>query len=164
MNVRSLARGLAVTCEVSAGSILLAVSIINLCQVFGRYVIGISLPWAEEVMRYVMMWLMMLGGVACIYRIEHMAIESVVESAPERLRNLVRGTLFGIGGIFCFFLVYYGWPAAIRNSGQHAAASGMPMIIPYMAIPVGGVLMMVEIVLCWFAGYDPVRPEDEEGW
>jgi TRAP-type C4-dicarboxylate transport system permease small subunit len=164
MNVRSLARGLAVTCEVSAGAILLVVSLINLGQVLGRYVIGFSVPWAEEVMRYTMMWLMMLGGVACIYRVEHMAIESLVESAPERRRDLVRSTLFGIAGIFCIFLVYYGWTAAIRNSSQYAAASGMPMIIPYLAIPVGGALMLIEIVLCWFAGYDPIRPEDEEGW
>jgi TRAP-type C4-dicarboxylate transport system permease small subunit len=149
---------------VSAGLILLTVSLINVGQVLGRYVFGFSLPWAEEVMRYVMMWLMMLGGVACIYRVEHMAIESVVESAPEHRRNLVRGVLFGVGGVFCIFLVFYGWPAALRNSSQYAAASGIPMIVPYLAIPVGGVLMLIQIVLCWFAGYSPVRPEEAEGW
>ncbi len=159
--VRSAARGLAVGCEVIAALILIAVTCINLAQVVGRYFIGTSIPWAEEIMRYVMMWLMMLGSVACIYRAEHMAIDSVIQSVPERWRQHMRSLLYSIGGLFCLLLVIYGWHAALANNMQFAAASGIRMSIPYMAIPIGGTLIIVEIVLCWLAGYEPAEPTEE---
>lgn len=84
----ALARRLAISCEVAAGIILAVVSAINLAQVLGRYFFASSFPWAEEVMRYVMMWLMMLGGTACIYRCEHMAIDAGAQlgaGAPSRM-------------------------------------------------------------------------------
>ena len=37
----------------------------------------------------------------------------------------------------------------------------MPMIIPYMAIPIGGVLMIVQIVLCWLAGFEATQYDEE---
>lgn len=160
-HVRSVARGLAVSCEVAAAVILIVVACINLAQVIGRYFFASSFAWAEEVMRYVMVWLMMLGGVACIYRAEHMAIESLIQAVGPAWRNHVRSALYTVAGIFCVLLVVHGWPTAMRNSTQVAAASGMPMIVPYIAIPIGGALMIVQIVLCWFAGYEPAEPTEE---
>ena len=160
----ALARRLAVSCEVAAAVILAVVSAINLAQVLGRYFFASSFPWAEEVMRYVMMWLMMLGGTACIYRCEHMAIDAVRNWLPERQRAWYRNLLFGIAGVFCLLLVWYGWPAALANASQFAAASRLPMIVPYLAIPVGGVLMLVQIVLCWRGGYQPVGLEEQDAF
>lgn len=164
MRARTIAKGISRLCETATALILVIVCIINLTQVIGRYLVGYSLPWGEEVMRYVMMWLMMLGSVSCLYRCEHMAVDGVVNSVPESRRNLVRGILYGIAGVFCGLLIFYGWPAALENAHQRAAASGIPMILPYLAIPVGGTLMLVEIVLCWFGGYQPIDPTEQEGW
>jgi TRAP-type C4-dicarboxylate transport system permease small subunit len=155
------ARGLAQSCEVLAGLLLLAVTAINLTQVTGRYLFASSLPWGEEIMRYTMIWVMMLGGVACFWRVEHMAIDALHDAVPVRLRPLVRGALYGVAGIFCLLLLVYGWPAALRNTSQFAAASGISMVWVYLAIPVGAALMLVQIVLCWIAGYEPVEPNEE---
>ncbi len=159
--LRQIARGLAGTCETLAAIILIAVTAINLTQVVERYFFNTSIAWAEEIMRYTMMWLMMFGSVACIYRCEHMAVDTIRAWAPERWRQLVRHGLFAIAGIFCFLLVWYGWPAALKNGRQMAAASGIPMSLPYFAIPIGGFLMIVQIVLCWFAGYEAAEVADD---
>lgn len=105
-------------------------------------------------MRYMMMWLMMLGGVAAVYRTEHMAVEGLQDIVPLKYRALIVSSLYAVGGIFFMLLAYYGWTAAIRNLSQHAAASGIPMVIPYMAIPIGSVLILIQIVLCWFSGFE----------
>lgn len=159
--IARLNRGLGRTSECLAGALLLVVTLINLTQVIGRYSLGQSLPWAEEIMRYTMVWVMMIGGVACFWRVEHMAIDAVHDMALERLRPLVRGTLYGIAGLFCLLLAYYGWPAALANANQVAAASGISMLWVYLAIPLGASLMLVQIVLCWFAGYEPVEAMEE---
>ena len=46
----------------SVAAVLLAVVvIIVLVQVFGRYILQVSLSWPEELARYVLVWLMFLS-------------------------------------------------------------------------------------------------------
>lgn len=161
MYIKSLTRRLAVLCEVSAAAVFAVVCILNFSQVFGRYMLGSSFNWAEEIMRYSMLWVMMLGGTAAIYRGDHMAVDTLLDTLPPRFTHLIRSFLFGIAAIFCALLVWYGWPAALANARQSAAASGVPMIVPYMAIPIGGALMIVQIILCWASGFDSTHYDEE---
>lgn len=163
MFLRKLARSLASACELSAAATFAVVCLLNFAQVFGRYMMGSSLSWAEELMRYSMVWVMMLGGTAAIYRGDHMAVDSLAGLPAGRNRHLIRSVLFGIAGAFCVLLVWYGWPAALANAQQSAAASGISMILPYLAIPIGATLMLVQIVLCWIVGFRPTEYE-EEAW
>ena len=66
MSLRRLSRGLSRCCETLAALILAIVCLLNLSQVLGRYAFGSSLGWAEETMRYSMMWVMMLGSARII--------------------------------------------------------------------------------------------------
>ncbi|EPX85246.1 TRAP transporter small permease [Salipiger mucosus] len=161
MTLKSLTRRLAEVCERSAAVIFAAVCILNFSQVFGRYMLGSSLTWAEEIMRYSMLWVMMLGGTAAIYRGDRMAVDTILDMLSERYRHLVRSALFGVAGLFCALLVWFGWPAALANARQSAAASGLPMVVPYLALPIGGTLMIIEIALCWASGFEDTRFDEE---
>ena len=66
MRLKTLSKGLALVCQWSAAAIFIFVCGLNFSQVFGRYVLGSSIPWGEEIMRYSMIWVMMLGGPATI--------------------------------------------------------------------------------------------------
>ena len=151
---------LARTTETLACLLMIAVTALNLTQVGGRYLFDTGFSWTEEAMRYGMIWLMMLGSVACIYRAEHMGIEAL-EGLAGRHGQLVKSALYTVAAIFLVFLLLYSWPLALRNAGQMAPASGVPMIFPYMALPVGAALMLVQIALSWFSGFEPEQDEDE---
>lgn len=149
------ARLLARSTEIIACLLMIAVTVLNLTQVGGRYLFSTGFSWSEEVMRYSMIWLMMLGSVACIFRVEHMGIEALEGLVrPDRAR-FVKSALFSIGAIFCVVILIYGYPLAIRNAAQSAPASGIPMIVPYAALPVGAALMLVQIALSWLSGFEP---------
>jgi TRAP-type C4-dicarboxylate transport system permease small subunit len=149
------ARLLARSTEIIAALLLIAVTALNLTQVGGRYLFSTGFSWTEEVMRYSMIWLMMMGSVACIFRVEHMGIE-VLETLvrPERV-PLVKSALYSVAAIFCVVILIYGWPLAMRNASQVAPASGISMIVPYLALPVGAALMLVQIALSWLSGFEP---------
>ncbi len=154
------ARLLARTTEIVATILLIAVTALNLTQVGGRYLFNTGFSWTEEAMRYLMIWLMMTGSVACIFRLEHMGIEALDHLvAPHRVR-FVKSALYSVGAIFCIFVLVYGWPLALRNARQVAPASEIPMIYPYLALPVGAALMLVQIALSWLSGFE--RDEDDE--
>ncbi|MGP9791661.1 TRAP transporter small permease [Roseinatronobacter sp. NSM] len=149
------ARVLAMSTEIIAGLLLIAVTVLNLTQVGGRYFFSTGFSWTEEVMRYSMIWLMMLGSVACIFRLEHMGIEVLEGLVRPNLVRFVKSALYSVAAIFCVVILYYGWPLALRNAAQTAPASGIPMIIPYAALPVGAALMLVQIALSWLSGFQP---------
>lgn len=156
------ARYLARSTEVAATLLLIAVTALNLTQVGGRYLFNIGFPWTEEAMRYLMIWLMMLGSVACVFRLEHMGIEALDSLFDERHAPKIRSALYTIAAIFCLFVLIYGWPLALRNAKQLAPASQIPMIYPYMALPVGAFLMLVQIALSWLSGFERDTDEAEE--
>ena len=141
--------------ETLATLLLIVVTALNLTQVGGRYLFNTGFSWTEEYMRYLMIWLMMLGSVACIFRAEHMGIEFFEHLAGPRRASLVKSALYSIAGVFCLYVLVYSWPLALRNAAQVAPASGIPMIYPYLALPIGAALMLLQIALTWFAGFEP---------
>lgn len=157
---RRSARFLARTTETLATLLLIAVTGLNLTQVIGRYAFSVGFSWTEELMRYLMIWLMMLGSVACIYRAEHMGVEATETLFDPKRASLVKSATYTIGAIFLVVVLYYGWPLALRNAAQTAPASRIPMIYPYMALPVGAFLMLVQIALSWVVGFE--RDGDNE--
>lgn len=157
-----LARLIARSTEIIATVLLIVVTLLNLTQVGGRYFFNTGFSWTEEAMRYCMIWLMMMGSVACIFRVEHMGIEALETLVAPRYARFVKSGLYSIAALFCVVILYYGWPLALRNAKQVAPASQIPMIIPYLALPVGAALMLVEIALTWVAGFEPDEA-DEEG-
>lgn len=157
------ARVLARSTEVAATIILIIVTLLNLTQVVGRYGFSFGFSWTEEAMRYLMIWLMMLGSVACIFRAEHMAVQTIENRVRPEHARYVRSGLYSIAAIFCLFVLVYGWPLALRNAAQVAPASGIPMIYPYLALPVGAFLMLVQIALSWFSGFEPDTVDQDEG-
>ena len=158
----TLAQFLTRTTEIAATVLLIIVTSLNLTQVIGRYAFNTGFSWTEEAMRYLMVWLMMLGSVACIFRAEHMALATLESMVAPSKARFVRSALYTIGAIFCVFVLVYGWPLAMRNAAQVAPASGIPMIYPYLALPVGAFLMLVQIALTWIAGFDPIVDDSEQ--
>ena len=88
------------------------------------------------------------------------AITRIINSGASTLAKVL-----WILGVLAFplvgLIVWYGWPAAMANVRQSAAASGISMVYPYMALPIGGVLMILQIVLCFFAGFGQTAYEEE---
>lgn len=162
LNAKKTAQILAKSTETVATILLIIVTILNLTQVAGRYFFNTGFSWTEEAMRFGMIWLMMLGSVACIFRVEHMGIEMLEQLAGPNKARFVKSALYSLASIFCILILYYGFPLALRNAAQIAPASGIPMIYPYMALPVGSLLMLIQIYLSWFSGFEPDDEDDVE--
>ncbi len=151
------ARLLARSTEIAAALLMIVVTILNLTQVGGRYLFSTGFSWTEEVMRYSMIWLMMLGSVACIFRAEHMGIETLEALVRPIFARYVKSAVYSVAAIFCIVILFYSYPLALRNAAQIAPASGIPMVYPYAALPVGAALMLVQIALSWIAGFEQDR-------
>lgn len=131
--------------------------VLTFSQAAGRYALRFSLPWSEELSRFLMVWISMLGGAVAARRRMHVGFSAVVDSLPAGLRRAVR-TVAGVAALTVFgCMAWYGFKLSRFNMQQLSAALQWPMGIPYAAIPTGALLLvsfLLEEVLRTVAGVE----------
>jgi len=132
--------------EILAAFLLTAVIIMNLAQVFYRYVLVDPLSWSEETMRYSTTWMVMLAGSSALFRGEHMVINLFTNVRSVKIKYFIHLLVLSSIGGFCVLLMWEGFPAAIDNMRQVSPATRIPMTIPYLAVPVGASLMLIKVI------------------
>lgn len=143
--VATVARRMNRACEIGAGLLLIGVLALNLAQVLFRYALASPLSWTEEIMRYSMIWLAFLAGSAAVYRREHIAPGLLSDLRSPALARTVEVAVLLAIGCFALLLATNGLSAAFANATQLSPAARLPMIYPYLAVGVGGVLMLINV-------------------
>lgn len=148
--------------EAVSAVLLVAVIVMNLAQVFFRYVLIDPLSWSEETMRYTTTWMVMLAGSAALFRGEHMVISLFDNVRSAAVRRAIHLSVLACIAGFCLLLIWEGFPAAINNMGQVSPATRIPMTIPYMAIPVGASLMLIKVLCLMLLPENALLKEEAE--
>lgn len=111
-------------------------------NVFSRYVLNNSLGWADELSRFIFIWLSFLGAVLAYADNEHIGLDFVIDRLKShKLQMIFR--LIGDLGILAVLvtLAYYGWYVA--NSATNVSpALYIPMKQVYLIVPFSAVLMI----------------------
>lgn len=129
-----------------AALLLITVVMMNVAQIIFRYVFVDPLSWSEETMRYATVWMVLLGGSSALFHGEHMGINIFHNVRSERVRRMIRLLVLACIALFCGVLMWEGFRAAIQNIEQLSPAMQIPMVIPYLAVPVGATLMLVKLI------------------
>ena len=124
------------------GAMLVDVSL----QILFRYVVGRSLFWTEEVGRYTLIWIIFLGANIALRRKKHIGIDFVVSHLNPQLQKLSMWLVKLLILLFAIVLIFYGIELYSVTMMQTSAALHIPMGYVYMAIPVCGVLMILDLV------------------
>jgi C4-dicarboxylate transporter DctQ subunit len=113
----------------------------TLLQVLSRYVLRHPFDWTEEVARYVFIWVAMIGAGMAAKDRAHFFVDLLLERLPPELGRYVT---LGVGIVSTAFLLVVSWAAvelAVSNQVQDSPVLTVPMSVPYLAIPVGLILM-----------------------
>ncbi len=128
-------------------ALLAAMALIIFANVVLRYATSQSIEWAEEVARYLMVWLTFLGAGPVLRYGGHIAVENLQDALPPRaavaLRVLIAALLFG----FFAFMVWFGIQYVQRAQFQMTPTTQVSMGWVYAAMPVGGLLLIAHLAL-----------------
>lgn len=132
--------GICVMVLVAAFTLLIAVS------VFLRYGLSRGLDWTEELGRYLMIWMGFLGASLALRNGAHVGVDMVRAALPRAVRRVV--ILIGSLIICSFFVMvtYQGIRLVSMVQEQESLVLPISMFWPYLAIPVGTLLMLVQLV------------------
>lgn len=115
-------------------------------QVITRYVFFYSLPWSEELSRYLFVWMIFLGG--------NLAVRDNLQIRIDVLDHYVHGNGKKILRIFqhlCSFiiamiLIYSSFKMVKNGFRQTSPAMQIPMALVYLGIPVGTAFTCIEFL------------------
>jgi len=132
-----------------------AMCIVVLLQVFFRFVIYVPFPWSEELARYLMIWLGMVGSFVALRKGRHIGVTILIERLPEKIFAILAPVLQAIMIAFLLTLAVEGMSLALFNAAQKSPAMQIPMFYPYLAVPVGTALMIIELCAGILDGFFP---------
>lgn len=117
-----------------------------LWQVFSRYVMQSPSSVTEELARYLLIWIGILGAAYAAGQQDHLAINLLEEKLDKENRKRLR---IGIDLLIIFFcvtvLIIGGGNLVYVNYdlGQSSAALEIPLFIVYLVVPLSGLLIII---------------------
>ncbi|MDR1534257.1 MAG: TRAP transporter small permease [Planctomycetota bacterium] len=144
-------------------ALMILLAVFCFAQVFWRLILQNPLAWSEEVSRYLFVWLTFIGAAAAVATRGHFLVDVVIGKLPPRPALAFR--LFGYLAIlfFAYIMLFHGWELLKRILNQFSPAMRLPMVIPYAALPLSGLLMILHLVELARADLRESRNRNREG-
>lgn len=126
--------------------VIMSVMVINvLWQVFTRYVTGNPSSFTDELARYLMIWIGVLGAAYVSGRNLHVAIDILPLRQNIKTQKKLKTIVTILVILFVFFAFVVGGSRLVYISyvlGQQSPALQVPLAIVYIIIPISGLLIM----------------------
>lgn len=151
-----------------ATALALLATCVMLMESISRSALSHSYFWAEESVRYLMIWAFFLT-LGAAGRAGHMIrTEMLVERLSPRLQQASNIVTTALGVLFSGVLLYASIPQVLRYRSMGMLTESnldLPMWVLFLAMPLGAILMGVYYFGALFAalrGHDPYRVADAD--
>ena len=121
---------------------LAVMATIVLANVLTRYLTHYSIPWSEELARYLMIWLTFLGIGPVLRLGGHVAIDTLQDSLRSSMARVVRLLIVAAVAVFCAVVAYFGSAYVGRTWMQATAVMEIPFALVAAAVPTGMLLAL----------------------
>lgn len=123
------------------------IALLTIYQVLARYILNSPLVWSEEVIKYLMIWIVLLGTAIALRKGLLISVEIILHLVPRTIKKGLMVTITLINMIFLFLLVRYGIDILGTIEGQTTGALELPVSWTYAAIPVASVLGLINCLV-----------------
>lgn len=134
----------------SASAICLSGSVvINFINIVGRYVFSVSIPWAEEIMLFLMVGCVFTGCCAVAWQGRHIRMDVMISALPPRLHaffNLLSDLVL-IAAAITVTVFSYPVITELAAFDERSEAANFPLVIPQSMVPIGYSLMALLVAI-----------------
>lgn len=130
-------------------------------QVLSRYLFVVPAAWTEELARFLLIWIGMLGAAYAYRQGSHLGIDLLANKLDDSGRQRLHGIINVVCLLFAASVLVVGGGSLVSMTWelrQFSAAMGLPIAYVYSVIPASGLL------ICLFAAEaitrGPARQED----
>ena len=131
------------------GTMMIVGVFLNLVNVIGRYVFLKPIIWAEEILTYGLVWVVMLGATLVTWRANHLKMDAIYDLMPQTLKRVIN-VLVNLSIIACGVFVVsqsYIFVSFLNRVGQKSVAAEIPMTLAHGAVLVGFILVILVVLI-----------------
>jgi TRAP-type C4-dicarboxylate transport system permease small subunit len=129
---------------------LAVIAVVIPYEVLGRYVLGVMPVWSGEASTYALVWMSMMGSVVGLSKGYQVSLSLLMDRLPRIPYLIVTGCMYGGMLVFLGLMTWFGIHQTAVNMHQRSTAIGIPMSVPYLALPAGFMLMfLITLEQCW---------------
>jgi TRAP-type transport system small permease protein len=132
-----------VPCVILGGAMVIVV----ISGVFARYLMHNPMSWTEEVARFFMNWMALLGASIVTRHRAHLGLIYFIQKIPMPLQRLTKLLTDGLIMFFLYLLTVEGFHMAVAAAGQTEPTTGVTMNYILSCVPLAGLLMMIQLAL-----------------
>lgn len=118
-------------------------------QVICRYVFNNSLVWSEELVRFLVVWMCLVGSAVSNFDDDHMTINIIVEKFPRKVQFVVYTIRQVLIIVFCVVSSYSSIPLLKAAGGSNLGALPIPGFAWRGAATVGLAVMALMTLFRW---------------
>jgi TRAP-type transport system small permease protein len=117
--------------------------VVTCVQIFFRFVLHNALPWPEEAARFLMVWSLFLAAVYVQNERGHIGVNFFVARLSYKAEWAVRILINSLIIVFLLVMIKGGIEEAQTLMSLKTGALRIPRGIPYLVIPLTGILMII---------------------
>lgn len=129
--------------ELVSSGCLAVMFVVVMLGVFSRYGMASAIRWSEELARYLMIYMVFLGSTLSFRAKKHPALNFLIDKLPPRLR-LFWDFAIDFLIVAVLLLLIYGGIEKFEGPIGRSPALRVRYTWVYLAIPLGGVAMLIE--------------------
>jgi TRAP-type C4-dicarboxylate transport system permease small subunit len=122
---------------------LLGSVVINFINIVGRYAFSVSIPWAEEIMLFLMVGCVFTGCCAVAWQGRHIRMDVLIMALPPKPRAFFNlfSDLVLIAAAITVTAFSYPVVSQLAAFDERSEAANFPLVIPQSLVPIGYTLM-----------------------
>lgn len=115
-------------------------------QVFTRYIYKTSVPWMDEVTRFMLIWLTFVGVAVAVKKKANLGVAFFYNMVSVKWQKLLDLIVDAGIGIVCFIMLYHGILLSQMTMTTFSLTLEIPMGWIYIVIPVSGAVSLFFVI------------------
>ncbi|HEA50748.1 hypothetical protein LCGC14_1651600 [marine sediment metagenome] len=132
--------------EAVAALLLSAITLIALASVLARYILNMSLAWSSEVLIGLLVYATFFCGYLALRQGAHLRIDVLVARLSQRAQWCIFFINQSLIGVVALIMVIWGIEQMVTFAHRTTLMLEAPRWLFYIAIPIAGVGMLIEII------------------
>jgi TRAP-type C4-dicarboxylate transport system permease small subunit len=122
---------------------------INSGNIIGRYFFSVSIPWAEEMMLFLMVGCVFTGCCAVAWDGRQIRMDVVLVMLPPKLRELIDVVSEVVMIAAAAAVTIFAWPVItqLAEFDERSQAANFPLVVPQAMVPIGYTLMALVVAV-----------------
>lgn len=114
-------------------------TLVTLLEVIRRYIFGASYPWAEELVRFLLVWATFIGGSIAFKKGELVYLDLLHKKLSMKTNNYLKifNSIVILGFLILMLVLSTNYTLSKSVTLQMSPGLGIPMSLAYMSIPLG---------------------------